>query len=180
MRKIENHELGRLSIEQFKDTPKNPLVLILDNIRSMHNVGSAFRTADAFILEKVYLCGITATPPHREINKSALGATDSVAWEYWAQSMVLVEKLIGEGYQIILVEQTDSGKSLTEFEIYPGMKYALVFGNEVFGVSDELLPLAHQCLEIPQFGTKHSLNVAVSVGIVVWSILEKMDLLKTP
>lgn len=177
MRKIANSELARLDIREFKRHPKNPLVLVLDDVRSMHNVGSAFRTADAFILEKIYLCGITGTPPHREINKTALGATDSVDWEYVEDVEAMVTGLRSEGYKILVIEQTDVSQSLPVFKPLKNEKYALIFGNEVFGVKECLLPLADHCLEIPQFGTKHSLNISVSIGIVVWSVLEKMELL---
>ena len=177
MRKLENRELNRLDVKSYKKHPKNPLVLILDDVRSLNNVGSAFRTADAFLLERIYLCGITGKPPHREINKTALGATESVSWEY-AEDVVAVTKiLISEGYKIIVVEQTDSSKMLMDFMPNPDHKYALVFGNEVFGVNQDLLPLSDHCLEIPQYGTKHSLNISVSVGIVVWAMLDKMELL---
>ncbi len=178
MRKIENSELGRLQIDEFKEHPKNPLVLILDDIRSLNNVGSAFRTADAFILEKIYLCGITGTPPHREINKTALGATESVQWEHHQNIVTLIKELTQEGFQIVVIEQTDVSVSLTEFQPDPGQRYALIFGNEVFGVKDELLPLAHHCIDIPQYGTKHSLNISVCLGITVWTFLDRMQLLK--
>lgn len=168
-----------MEIEAFKSHAKNPLVLILDDVRSLVNVGSAFRTADAFILEKIYLCGITGKPPHREINKTALGATESVEWEHVIEVVPLVQRLIQDGYKILVVEQTDVSTLLPSFIPEQTDKYALIFGNEVFGVKDELLPLAHHCLEIPQYGTKHSLNISVSLGIVVWSLLEKMKLLKT-
>ena len=180
MRKIENSELDRLNVQEFKRHPKNPLVLVLDDIRSMHNVGSAFRTADAFLLEKIYLCGITATPPHRDINKTALGATESVDWEYVAHASEILAGLKDQGYQILVVEQTDRSTLLPRFQPQSEHKYALVFGNEVFGVKENLLPLADEHLEIPQFGTKHSLNISVSLGIVVWSLMEKMNLLGTP
>jgi len=178
MRKIENSELGRLQIEEFKQHPKNPLVLILDDIRSLNNVGSAFRTADAFILEKIFLCGITGTPPHREINKTALGATESVQWEHRTDVIPLVQELQTQGYKIIVIEQTDVSVSLTDFHPDPQQKYVLIFGNEVFGVQDDLLPLADHCLDIPQYGTKHSLNISVCLGITVWTFLERMRLLK--
>ncbi len=178
MRKLENQELPRLDTPAFKSHPKNPLVLVLDDIRSLNNVGSAFRTADAFLIEKIFLCGITGQPPHREINKTALGATKSVEWEYRENATELVHQLADKGYKIVLVEQTDGSTMLMDF-IPPGNeKLALVFGNEVFGVNDGLLNQADYCLEIPQYGTKHSLNVAVSIGIVVWSVLEKMGCLE--
>ena len=177
MRKLENQELLRLDVRSYKAHAKNPLVLVLDNIRSLNNVGSAFRTADAFLLEKIYLCGITGKPPHREINKTALGATETVDWEYWEEVPNLISHLAQQGYKIVLVEQTDSSIMLMNFKPDPEEPLALVFGNEVFGVNEDLLPQADHCVEIPQFGTKHSLNVAVSIGIVVWSVLEKQGLL---
>lgn len=178
MRKLENQELPRLDRPAFKAHPKKPLVLVLDNIRSLNNVGSAFRTADAFLLEKIYLCGITGKPPHREINKTALGATETVEWEYRESVSELIRQLAQEGYKIVLVEQIDSSTMLMDFKPHRDDHLALVFGNEVFGVDENLLPEAHYCVEIPQYGTKHSLNVAVSIGIVVWTVLEKMRLLE--
>ena len=168
MKKLTMDELGRVSADEFKQQTKNPIVLVLDNIRSMHNVGSAFRTCDAFNVEKLYLCGITATPPQKEISKTALGATESVDWEYAENVSELATRLKSEGYSILLVEQTDSSIMLqdVDFSRYP--KIALFVGNEVFGISDELLPLCDTAIEIPQFGTKHSLNVAVATGIVLW------------
>ena len=161
-------ELGRVSPEEYKAQSKNPVVLVLDNIRSMHNVGSAFRTCDAFNVEKLYLCGITATPPQKEISKTALGATESVEWAYVEQVSELAKQLKSEGYAIILVEQTDNSTMLQDFNFAQYEKLALFVGNEVFGISDELLPLCDAAVEIPQFGTKHSLNVAVATGIVLW------------
>ncbi len=174
MRKTKNEELDRLSIEEFKKTQKTPLVLVLDNLRSMHNVGAAFRTADAFAIEKIYLCGITAQPPHREIHKTALGATDSVDWTHTRDTVALCKQLQQEGYQVLAVEQADQSHSLERFQPDPDKKYALVFGNEVFGVSDEVVAVVDQCLEIPQFGTKHSINVSVSIGVVLWDLLSKL------
>ena len=174
MRKLENQELSRLNLQSFKNHSKNPLVIILDDVRSLNNVGSAFRTADAFLVEKIYLCGITGKPPHREINKTALGATESVDWEHNDEVTKVAERLKEQDYKIVVVEQTDASELLMDFLPGPENKYALVFGNEVFGVNENLLPLAHHCLEIPQYGTKHSLNISVSIGIVVWSLLEKM------
>jgi len=174
MRKLENHELPRLDLSSFKEHRKNPLVLVLDDVRSLNNVGSSFRTSDAFLLEKIYLCGITGQPPHREINKTALGATDSVDWEYVKSAKEVIEQLRLKNYQIVVIEQTDASKMLMDFSPDPEDKFALVFGNEVFGVDESILPLAHHCLEIPQYGTKHSLNISVAIGIVVWSMLEKM------
>ena len=168
MKKLKMQELGRVSVEQFKQQEKTPIVIVLDNIRSMHNVGSAFRTADAFACQKIYLCGITAKPPHREIHKTALGASDSVSWEHFEDVKEALEQLKKEDYQIIAVEQTDKSVLLQDFETKKGEKYAFVFGNEVFGVSDEALPFCDSALEIPQIGTKHSLNISVSLGIVIW------------
>lgn len=174
MRKTKNEELDRLSIEEFKKTQKTPLVLVLDNLRSMHNVGAAFRTADAFAIEKIYLCGITAQPPHREIHKTALGATDSVDWSHASDAAALCRQLQNEGYEVLAVEQADESLSLEAFQPAPDKKYALVFGNEVFGVSDEVVAIVDNCLEIPQFGTKHSINVSVSIGVVLWDLLNKL------
>jgi tRNA G18 (ribose-2'-O)-methylase SpoU len=174
MRKTKNDELDRLSIEEFKQSEKTPLVLVLDNLRSMHNVGSAFRTADAFAIQKIYLCGITAQPPHREIHKTALGATDSVNWAHKQDTVGLCQQLQQEGYVVLAVEQADQSLSLETFQPAADKKYALIFGNEVFGVSDEVVAVVDQCLEIPQFGTKHSLNVSVSIGVVLWDLLSKL------
>lgn len=174
MRKLKNDELDRLTIDEFKKSEKLPLVLVLDNVRSMNNVGSAFRTSDAFALEKIYLCGITAQPPHREINKTALGATESVAWEHAENTVTLCKKLQKEGYKIMAIEQAEASVSLENFGIEAGQKYALVFGNEVFGVDQEVVSLADACLEIPQFGTKHSLNISVSIGVVLWDLTSKI------
>ena len=175
MRKLKNEELERLSVEDFKAKKKQPIVIILDNIRSMNNVGSAFRTADAFLIEKLYLCGITATPPHREINKTALGATESVDWEHHDDTRALTEQLKEDGYRIVCVEQADESVPLQDFLPYKDTKYCLVFGNEVFGVADEVVEKADTCLEIPQFGTKHSLNVSVSIGVVMWDFFKKLE-----
>ena len=176
MRKLDNSELPRLSTEAFREQPKNPFVLVLDNVRSLHNVGSAFRTGDAFLIEKLYLCGITGTPPDREINKTALGATESVAWEYAEDSLALVQSLRREGYQIVCIEQADQSVALQRFVPHKDKKYAFIFGNEVFGVKEEVVMMADACVEIPQYGTKHSINVSVSLGIVCWDFLNKMEL----
>ena len=176
MRKLSLKELDRISITEFKEQPKFPLVIVLDNIRSALNVGSAFRTADAFALEKLCLCGITASPPHREILKTAIGASESVAWEKYGSTVTAVEELKANGYIILGVEQVDERTWLQDFQPKGDKKYAVVFGNEVKGISDEVLPLLDYCLEIPQFGTKHSLNVSVSVGIVVWDLIKGMGL----
>jgi tRNA G18 (ribose-2'-O)-methylase SpoU len=170
MRKLKTSEMNRLTLEEFKSSAKVPLIIVLDNIRSQNNVGSVFRTADAFRLEAIYLCGITATPPHREINKTALGATESVSWEYFPKTIVAVEFLHKEGYQIIGVEQTNNSIPLHLFHPDKEKKYALVFGNEVNGLDEGLIPYFNDCIEIPQYGTKHSLNVSVAAGIVIWDV----------
>lgn len=174
MKKLSMEELERLSIEEFKEVKKSPIVLVLDNIRSLNNVGSAFRTGDAFRVEKILLCGITGTPPHRDIQKTALGATESVEWEYLLNTTIAVEKLKSEGYTICALEQVDRSVMLDKFEVKDGAKYALIFGNEVFGVEDEVLNACEYVLEIPQLGTKHSLNIAVTLGIAVWDLMVKM------
>ncbi len=166
-------ELGRKTPKLFKEAEKTPLVLVLDNIRSMMNTGSVFRTADAFLCEKILLCGFTATPPHREIHKTALGATESMAWEYEENTETAIRKLKESGYAIIAMEQTTDSQPLQSFQPDQGKKYALVLGNEVKGVSQEVLPLCDHHLEIPQFGTKHSLNVAITAGIVIWDFFTK-------
>ena len=172
MKKLE--ELGRMSINQFKDADKLPVCIVLDNIRSLHNVGSAFRTADAFTVEKIYLTGITGTPPHREIQKTALGATESVPWSYYGKTEDVLVQLKNEGYTIMLIEQTTASIPLQQFKPQEDKRYALVFGNEVNGVSDEAMPFADEALEIPQFGTKHSLNVSVCLGIVMWEVFKQL------
>ena len=168
MKKLKLDELGRISVDEFKDSDKLPVSIVLDNIRSLHNVGSAFRTADAFRVEKIYLTGITGTPPHREIQKTALGATESVEWHYAAEPSDVVQELKASGYIIIVVEQTTTSVPLQTFEPEAGKKYCLVFGNEVNGVSEEVIAHGDIALEIPQIGTKHSLNVSVCLGVVTW------------
>jgi len=163
-------ELGRKSISQFKLAEKNPVILILDNVRSMHNVGSIFRTADAFLAEAIYLCGYTPRPPHRDIQKTALGATESVAWTYFDTLLEAVLSLKDMGYEIYAVEQADPSISLSHFEMKAHTKSAFIFGNEVDGVQEDVLPYCTGCIEIPQAGTKHSLNIAVAAGIVLWKI----------
>ncbi|MBL3657786.1 RNA methyltransferase [Fulvivirga sediminis] len=175
MRKLANEELDRKTVEEFKEAEKLPVVILLDSIRSMNNVGSAFRTSDAFLIEKIYLGGITATPPHREITKTALGATESVDWEHAEDTPKLVDDLKAEGYEIIAIEQVDESIALNEFKPEKNKKYCLVFGNEVFGVSEEVVSKAHVCLEIPQHGTKHSLNISVSLGITIWDFYNKLS-----
>lgn len=167
-RKLLNIELGRVSVQEYKELPDSGLVLVLDNIRSAHNVGSAFRTADSFKVDKVYLCGICAVPPSAEIHKSALGAEDSVAWEHVDDTMVVVRRLKEEGYLVASAEQTISSVMLDEFKPEKGKKYAVVFGNEVSGVRQDVVDESDLVLEIPQYGTKHSLNVSVSVGVILW------------
>jgi len=176
MRKLKNSELERLNVEEFKATTKIPLIVILDNIRSLNNIGSVFRTSDAFLIEKIYLCGITAKPPHKEIHKTALGATESVDWEYVASVLDIVKKLQLESVKIISVEQTENSTKLQDFNIEENVKYAIILGNEVKGVQQELVSASDYCIEIPQFGTKHSLNISVSCGIVLWDLFKKMKL----
>jgi tRNA G18 (ribose-2'-O)-methylase SpoU len=171
MRKLQLEELKRDSVQEFKSKNKFPFVLLLDNVRSLNNVGSAFRTADAFAFEKLALTGITGTPPHREIEKTAIGATESVDWEYFKDARKYISVLKSTGYEILAVEQTDRSILLQDFKINSGKKYCLVFGNEVFGISEEILEQCDSSIEIPQFGTKHSINVSVAVGIVSWHFL---------
>ena len=173
MKKLSLEELDRLSVDVYRDVSKTPVCLVLDNVRSLHNVGSAFRTADAFRVEKIYLTGITGTPPHREIEKTALGATESVSWEYIDNTLTVINALREQGYAICVVEQTTESIPLNRFTPDPSMKYCLVFGNEVHGVSNEVVETCDVALEIPQFGTKHSLNVSVCIGIVIWDIYTK-------
>lgn len=173
MRKLSNDELNRLDAEGYKMAPKNPVVIVLDNIRSLNNIGSAFRTSDAFRVEAVYLCGITAVPPHRDIQKTALGATESVDWKYFKTTPEALTELKNRGFHIVSVEQADKSIDLHVFNIKPKNKYAFVFGNEVRGVDDEVVKLSDDVVEIPQFGTKHSLNISVSVGIILWNYLLK-------
>ena len=167
-RKLLNSELGRVKPQEYRELPESGLVLVLDNVRSAHNIGSAFRTSDAFKVDKVFLCGICACPPSAEIHKSALGAEDSVPWEHWQETIELVRHLKAVGYKVVSVEQTVDSVSLEKFASVEGEKYAFVFGNEVDGVSQEVVDEADFVLEIPQFGTTHSLNVSVSVGVVLW------------
>lgn len=176
MKKRKLEELGRISLAAFKEAGKIPVCIVLDNVRSLHNVGSAFRTADAFRIEKIYLTGITGIPPHREIQKTALGATESVAWEYAEKPEVIVRKLKSQGCQIVVVEQTTESMPLQEFTLAPSVNYCLVFGNEIHGVSEAVIAEADLALEIPQAGTKHSLNISVCLGIVVWEVYRKMAL----
>jgi tRNA G18 (ribose-2'-O)-methylase SpoU len=174
MRKLLNEELSRLTEEEFKIHPKMPLVLVLDNVRSHLNVGSVFRTADAFLVEAIYLCGITGQPPHRDIHKTALGATETVAWKYFASTIEAVRELKQNGYRLVSIEQAEGAVMLNDFKTEAGNKYAVVFGNEVEGVGQEIVSASDVVVEIPQYGTKHSLNIAVSAGIVVWDMVQKM------
>ncbi|WP_188048837.1 RNA methyltransferase [Flavobacterium sp. GP15] len=178
MRKLENSELNRKSIEGFKESEKTPIILILDDIRSLHNIGSVFRTADAFLIEKIYLCGITATPPNKEIHKTALGATETVAWEHHQNVLEVIENLKKENVMTLAIEQVESAVFLQDFKVENKKKYALVFGNEVYGVSQEAVALCDGSIEIPQLGTKHSLNISVSAGIVVWDLFVKIKQLE--
>ena len=175
MRKLENSELDRKSIEDFKQSEKTPLILVLDDVRSLNNIGSVFRTADAFLIEKIVLCGITATPPNKEIHKTALGATETVTWEHSKDILEVIRNLKKEGVIVIAIEQVENAVFLQNFEVDNDKKYALVFGNEVYGVSQEAVALCDGCIEIPQLGTKHSLNISVSAGIVVWDLFQKLN-----
>lgn len=175
MRKLKNEELDRLDVDTFKRTKKTPLIIILDNVRSLNNIGSIFRTADAFLVEKIYLCGITATPPHKDIRKTALGATDSVAWEYRKNTVDLINELKSQKYTVVALEQAENALLLNKVKIDTTKKYALVFGNEVKGVSQEAVDFCDEVVEIPQYGTKHSLNISVSVGVAVWDFWSKMN-----
>ncbi len=174
MRKLENSELDRKSIDDFKDAQKTPLIIVLDDIRSLHNIGSVFRTADAFLIEKIYLCGITATPPNKEIHKTALGATETVVWEHHKEVLEVIENLKNDQVTVLAIEQVQGAVLLQEFVVDTTKKYALVFGNEVFGVSQKAVAMCDGCIEIPQLGTKHSLNISVSAGIVIWDLFSKM------
>jgi tRNA G18 (ribose-2'-O)-methylase SpoU len=174
MAKLSMEELNRMEVEEFKMTEKRAVVFVLDNVRSLHNVGSTFRTADAFLIQKIFLCGITGTPPNREINKTALGATESVEWEYFPKTPDLIAKLKNEGWKIISLEQTDNSVQLQNFTPNKEEKYCFVFGNEVAGVEEEVINASDLCVEIPQFGTKHSLNISVTVGIVTWDYFLKL------
>jgi 23S rRNA (guanosine2251-2'-O)-methyltransferase len=174
LRKLKLDELNRASVSEFKEQDKLPIVVVLDNVRSMHNVGSIFRTCDGFAVEQVCLCGITSQPPHREIEKTALGATQSINWTYYADPVQAVEQLRKDGYTIIAIEQAEDSIMLNDFEADKNKKYALVFGNEVNGVSEEVMQMIDACIEIPQFGTKHSFNIVVSAGIVLWDFFGKL------
>jgi len=172
--KLSMDELNRLSVEEFQAIPKHNFIFVLDNIRSLNNVGSVFRTADSFRATRIYLCGLTGTPPHRDITKTALGADESVEWEHYPDILELINKLKLEGYQIAALEQAEGSTMLNNFLPIPNQKYAFILGNEVFGVNEDVVNQCDICLEIPQFGTKHSLNVAVSAGIVAWDYVAKI------
>ena len=176
MRKLKNSELDRLNVEEFKNITKIPLIVILDNIRSLNNIGSVFRTSDAFLIEKIYLCGITAKPPHKEIHKTALGATESVEWEHIEDTLTLVKRLKEERIKVVAIEQTENSTMLQNFKVNNDQKYAVIFGNEVKGVQQDVVSASDYCVEIPQFGTKHSLNISVSCGVVLWDLFQKMNL----
>jgi 23S rRNA (guanosine2251-2'-O)-methyltransferase len=175
MRKLANSELERKDQEEFKQASKTPIIIVLDDVRSLHNIGSVFRTADAFLVEKIYLCGITATPPNKEIHKTALGATDTVAWEYSKDVLEVICSLKQDGVKVLAIEQVEDAMLLQDFEPDTDTKYALVFGNEVKGVAQEAVSKCDGVIEIPQLGTKHSLNISVSAGIVVWDVFRKLQ-----
>ncbi len=174
-RKLKNSELERKSTEEFKAAEKTPIIVILDNVRSLNNIGSIFRTSDAFLIEKVWLCGITATPPHKDIHKTALGATDTVEWEYAEDALELVNSLQQEDIKVFAVEQAENAEFLNDFTPKKGQKYAVVFGNEVKGVQQKIVTASDGVLEIPQLGSKHSLNISVSAGVVLWDLFSKLN-----
>ena len=176
MAKLKLDELNRVSVADFKIQDKLPVVVVLDEVRSMHNIGSIFRTSDGFAVEAVYLCGITAQPPHREIEKTALGATQSVDWKYFETTLAALADLKSKGYQLIAIEQASESIMLNDFKPQHSQKYALILGNEVNGVNEEVMKIVDNCIEIPQFGTKHSFNVVVSAGIVLWDFFAKLNL----
>ncbi len=175
MRKLKNEELPRLDVEAFKKSKKTPIIVVLDNIRSLNNIGSVFRTSDAFLIEKIYLCGITATPPHKDIRKTALGATESVTWEYRESTLELIEEYNSKGYETMAIEQAENATMLNELKVDTSKPYVLVFGNEVKGVDQAVVNSCANVIEIPQFGTKHSLNISVSAGVVIWDIWQKLN-----
>jgi 23S rRNA (guanosine2251-2'-O)-methyltransferase len=175
MKKLKITEMNRLSAEEFKQEKKSPLVVVLDNVRSLHNVGSVFRTADAFLVEAVYLCGITCTPPHAEIHKTALGAENTVAWTHFEDTHVAVEKLKAQDYTVFAIEQAQGSTLLPNLELDPAKKYAVILGNEVKGVQQTVVDACDGCIEIPQFGTKHSLNVSVTGGIIIWEFFKRLN-----
>ena len=174
MKKLKNKDLQRINIEAFKSAEKTPITIVLDNVRSALNVGSVFRTSDAFLIENIILCGITATPPNKEIRKAALGSTDSVNWKYIKNTTDAVKQLIKDGYHVVGIEQADKSTKLNEFEL-PKKAIAIILGNEVNGVDQQVIDLCNEVIEIPQFGTKHSLNIAVTSGIVIWDLWKKLN-----
>lgn len=173
-RKLKNSELDRKSIEDFKEARKSPIIVVLDNIRSLNNIGSVFRTADAFLIEKIFLCGITATPPHKDIQKTALGATDTVIWEHQEKTEDVIKSLQENGVKILSIEQAEDSTMLQDFTPQKNTTYAIVFGNEVKGVQQSIVSMSDQVIEIPQYGSKHSLNISVSAGVVMWDLFAKM------
>lgn len=174
MRKLKNNELGRKTVSEFKDASKTPIIVILDNVRSANNIGSVFRSSDAFLIEKIYLCGITATPPNKDIQRTALGATDSVEWEHVEDTLSIIKQLQEDDVYVASIEQAENAKMLNEFTPDKGKKLAIVMGNEVKGVQQEVVNASDTCIEIPQLGTKHSLNISVSCGIVLWDLFNKV------
>ena len=174
MRKLKITELNRLTTEEFKSRKKTPLIVVLDNVRSLHNVGSVFRTSDAYLVEAVCLCGITSTPPHAEIHKSALGAENSVDWVYFEDTLEAIKELKSKGFEVLAIEQAEGSTMLNQLEINPSGKYAVVLGNEVKGVQQAVVDACDGCIEIPQYGTKHSLNVSVTAGIIIWEFASKL------
>ena len=175
MRKLKNNELGRITVAAFKAVKKTPIIVILDNIRSLNNIGSVFRTSDAFLIEKIYLCGICATPPNKEIHKTALGATESVAWEYVEDTLALVKELQLAKVKVLAIEQAEHSTKLDEFYPEKDNTYAIVMGNEVKGVQQAVVDASDLCVEIPQLGTKHSLNISVTTGVVIWDLFQKLQ-----
>lgn len=173
MQKIKNEDLGRKSPEEFRIAEKIPIILVLDNVRSLNNVGSAFRTADSFLLERIYLCGVTGTPPNKEIEKTALGASDTVNWKHYSSTIEAIRDLKKSGYKVCAIEQVENSTYLQNFSVLRNEKIAIVFGNEVYGVEQEVIDICDRSIEIPQLGTKHSLNISVSIGIVVWELVKK-------
>lgn len=176
MRKLSNEELERMSIGDYKEASKIPVIVVLDNVRSQNNIGSVFRSSDAFRVEGIVLCGITSTPPHREIHKTALGATESVDWKYVEETVDAIAELKQDGYTILSVEQAEGSVSLEKMELGPDQKVALVLGHEIRGVDQKVVDLSDHCIEIPQYGTKHSLNISVAAGIVIWEVFRKFSL----
>ena len=175
MRKLRNIELKRKTVDEFKKSDKLPFVVVLDNIRSLNNIGSVFRTSDAFLINHIYLCGITATPPHKEIHKTALGATESVDWSYAESTEEIINKLKQQDYIIVSIEQVENSVMLNDFNIDKNKKYAFIFGHEVKGVQQKIVDMSDFCVEIPQYGTKHSLNISVSAGVVLWEMFRKLQ-----